>query len=56
MHMLPKGTVRTGSLLMGSHLIWVTIWSRGRSIGELAHLDQPDGPVPGKLMRGGESR
>lgn len=53
MRMLLKGKLRIGSLLLDSHPVWVTIWSRGRSIGEVAHLDQPDGPVPGKLMRGG---
>lgn len=51
-----KGTVRVDGLLLDSRPLWVTIWSRGRSIGELAHLDQPDGPVQGELMRGEESR
>lgn len=53
MHVVPKGTVRMGGLLLDSNPLWVTIWSRGRSIGELAHLDQPDGPVQGELMRRG---
>lgn len=47
---------RMDNLLLDSGPLWVTIWSRGRSIGELAHLDQPDGPVQVELMRGEESR
>ena len=56
MRMLPIDTLRMAGPIVGSPSSWVTIWSRGRSIGERAHMDHPDGSVQGGANARGESK